>query len=47
MIMTIEAKLALMEDRANKLANNPKDIKAPGVLKKLNRQIRAIKKSLQ
>ena len=32
------------EDRANKLANNPKDIKAPGTLKKLRRQIRAIKK---
>ena len=44
--MTTEARLAIMEDRANKLANNPKDIKAPGVLKKLRRQIKAIKKSL-
>ena len=44
--MTQEAKLALMKDRANKLANNPKDIKAPGVLKKLKRQIRALENSL-
>ena len=31
---------ALMKDRANKLANRgQKNIKAPGVLKKLNRKI--------
>ena len=39
-------KLAQMKDRANKLANNSKDIKAPGVLKKLRRQIRALEKSI-
>ena len=40
-MMTNEAKLAVMKDRANKLANRGnKNIKAPGVLKKLTRQIR-------
>lgn len=44
--MTTENKLALMKDRANKLANNPKDIKAPGVLKKLKRRIKNAENSL-
>lgn len=44
--MNNEQKLKLMEDRATKLANNPKDIKAPGVLKKLKRQIRSLKNSI-
>lgn len=44
--MTTESRLAILQDRANKLQNNPKDIKAPGVLKKLRRQIRSIEKSL-
>lgn len=40
MEMSREAKLAIMKDRANKLANRgQKNVKAPGVLKKLNRKI--------
>ena len=40
MEMSREQKLALMKDRANKLANRgQKNIKAPGVLRKLNRRI--------
>ena len=39
-MMNKEDKLKLMKDRANKLANRGiKNIKAPGVLNKLNRQI--------
>lgn len=33
-------KLALLKDRYNKLKDNPKDIKAGGILRKLKRQIR-------
>ena len=38
--MTNEIKLAIMKDRYNRLAGSPKNIKAPGVTKKLKRQIR-------
>jgi hypothetical protein len=38
--MTREEKLIIMKDRYNKLAGTPKNIKAPGVVKKLKRQIR-------
>ena len=44
--METTIKLAQMKDRANRLANSSKNVKAPGVLKKLRRQIRAIEKSL-
>ena len=33
--------------RLNNLKNNPKDIKSPGVVKKLTRQIRNLKKKLE
>ena len=42
--MTKDQKLALMKDRYNKLESNPKDIKCPGVKKKLARQIRNMSK---
>ncbi len=42
--MTTEQKLAIMKDRLNRLANSPKDIKCPGVVRKLTRQIRALEK---
>ena len=42
--MNKEQKLKLMKDRYNKLSENPKDIKCPGALKKLKRQIRNIEK---
>lgn len=38
--MTETEKLALMKDRYNRLNGTPKNIKAPGVLRKLKRQIR-------
>jgi hypothetical protein len=38
--MTKEIKLALMKDRYNRLSGSPKNIKCPGVLRKLKRQIR-------
>ena len=38
--MTKEQKLALMKSRMAKLEGNGKNIKCPGVLRKLRRQIR-------
>ncbi len=38
--MTKEQKVAILKDRYNKLSNSPKDIKCPGVLRKLTRQLR-------
>lgn len=42
--MTDVRRLALMKDRYNRLKENPKDIKCPGVVRKLKRQIRAFEK---
>lgn len=38
--MTREQRLAIMKDRLSVLEQNPKNIKCPGVIKKLRRQIR-------
>lgn len=38
--MTQEQKIAILKDRYNKLSNSPKNIKCPGVLRKLTRQLR-------
>lgn len=38
--MTKLEKLNLMKDRYNRLKDNPKDLKAPGCVRKLKRQIR-------
>lgn len=38
--MTKDQKLVLLKERVNKLENRPQNIKCPGVLKKLRRQIR-------
>ncbi len=43
--MTNEQKLALMKDRFVKLGNSVKNIKCPGVLRKLARQVRNLEKS--
>lgn len=43
--MTKTDKLAIMKDRYNRLSNSPKDIKCPGVLQKLARQIRNLENS--
>lgn len=42
--MTKEEKLMLLKDRYNKLAASPKNIKCPGVRRKLERQIRNLEK---
>ena len=44
--MTKVEKLAIMKDRLFKLQNNPKDIKCPGVIRKLERQVRNLENSL-
>jgi hypothetical protein len=41
--MNKEQKLALLEDRYNRLLENGKNIKSPGVVKKLSRQIRNLR----
>lgn len=42
--MEKEQKLNLMKDRQKRLSNSEKNIKCPGTLKKLNRQIRNLNK---
>ena len=38
--MSKEDKIAITKDRYNKLKESPKNIKCPGVLRKLERQLR-------
>ena len=38
--MTKEQKLALMKDRLSALKNSEKNVKCPGVIRKITRQIR-------
>jgi hypothetical protein len=42
--MTNEAIIAIKEDRYKRLMNSPKNIKSPGVVRKLAREIRNLKK---
>ena len=42
-MMTDSEKLALMETRLKKLRHNPKNVKCPGVVRKLTRQVRNMK----
>lgn len=42
--MTKEQKLALTKDRYKKLVANPKNVKCPGTVRKLARQIRNAEK---
>ena len=42
--MEKEIKLAIMKDRLNRLSNSPKNIKCPGVVRKLRRQIKNLEK---
>ena len=41
-IMTREQKLAILKNRLATLEENPKNIKCPGVLRKLRRQVRVM-----
>ena len=43
--MTKEAKLALAKERLNKLEQSNKNLKCPGVKKKLTRQIRNMERA--
>ncbi len=42
--MTTAEKLSIMKDRYNKKATQPKNIKCPGAMRKLRRQIRNLEK---
>jgi hypothetical protein len=44
--ITAEQKLNILKDKLNKLSESPKNIKCPGVVRKLNRQVRNLEKSL-
>lgn len=44
--MSRDAILAILKDRYNKLNGSPKNIKSPGVTRKLARQIRNLEKQL-
>ena len=41
--MTTTEKISLLEDKIAKLDGSPKNIKCPGVLRKLKRQLRNLK----
>lgn len=41
---TTEQKLAVLRDKLNRLGNSPKNIKCPGVVRKISRQIRNLEK---
>ena len=43
--MTKEMKISIMEDRLNKIKARPDAFKSPGVMRKIERQIRNLKKS--
>lgn len=42
--MEFKAKLALKKDRLNKLEGTPKNVKCPGVVRRLRREIRNMEK---
>lgn len=44
--MTKEMKLAMAESRYARLSESPKNFKCPGVLRRLRREIRNLKKDL-
>lgn len=46
-MITTEEKLAMKVDRYNKLKNLPKNIKCPGVIKRLTREIRNLEDKLR
>ena len=45
-MITVEQKLALMKNRLATLEENGKNIKSPGVVRKLKRQIRNMEQNL-
>ena len=45
-MISSDDKLKIMKDRLNRLKNSPKNIKCPGAVRKLSRQVRNLEKSL-
>lgn len=45
-MITMEQKLALMKNRLATLTENGKNVKSPGVVRKLTRQIRNLENSI-
>jgi hypothetical protein len=45
-MITVEQKLALMKNRLATLMENGKNVKSPGVVRKLKRQIRNMEQNL-
>lgn len=46
-MITLAEKLAIKKDRLNSLKNSPKNIKCPGVVKKLTREIRNLEEDTE
>ena len=44
--MTKEQMLAIKKEKLNKLSNSPKNLKCPGVLRKLRREVRNLEASM-
>jgi hypothetical protein len=44
--MDLSVKLAILKERLNKLENSQKNVKCPGVKKKLTRQVRNMESKL-
>ena len=44
--MTKEHMLAIKKEKLNKLSNSPKNLKCPGVLRKLRREVRNLESSM-
>lgn len=45
-MITLAEKLLIKKDRLNSLKNSPKNVKCPGVVKRLTREIRNLEKEL-
>lgn len=43
-MMSQEEKIKIKQDRLNSLRNSPKNVKSPGVIRKLTRQIRNLER---
>lgn len=46
-MITLEQKIAILKDKINRLENSPKNIKCPGVVSKLHRQLRNLEKEVE
>lgn len=46
-MITLQEQLAMKKDRLNSLKNSTKNIKCPGVVRKLNREIRNLEEKIR